>query len=489
MAELYNLTIAEARARLDAGEITSAELTEALLDRIAAVDNQVRAYLAISDDLAIEQARAADARRAQGASAGPLDGIPLAIKDVITTEGLTTTCGSKILENFVPPYDATAVARLKGAGAVLLGKTNCDEFAMGSSTERSAFFATRNPWDLERVPGGSSGGSAAAVAASAALGSLGTDTGGSIRQPASLCGVTGLKPTYGRVSRYGLVAFGSSLDQIGPFAWTARDCALILSAIAGADPRDSTAAAQPVPDYAAALSGDVRGLRVGVPKEYFVEGMEAGVEAAVRGALDVLRENGAELVEVSLPHTKYALPVYYIIAPAEASANLARYDGVRYGVKQPGDSYWDELERTRGSGFGAEVRRRIMLGTYALSAGYYDAYYKRAQQVRTLIRRDFEQAFAQVDILAAPTAPTVAFKLGAKTDDPLAMYLEDVCTLPINLAGVPGLVVPCGFSENLPVGLQLIGRPFDESTLLRAGDAYQRVTDWHTRRPALTPDA
>ncbi len=489
MAELYTLTIAEARARLDAGEITSAELTEALLDRIAAVDNQVRAYLAISDDLAIEQARAADARRAQGASAGPLDGIPLAIKDVITTEGLTTTCGSKILENFVPPYDATAVARLKGAGAVLLGKTNCDEFAMGSSTERSAFFATRNPWDLERVPGGSSGGSAAAVAASAALGSLGTDTGGSIRQPASLCGVTGLKPTYGRVSRYGLVAFGSSLDQIGPFAWTARDCALILSAIAGADPRDSTAAAQPVPDYAAALSGDVRGLRVGVPKEYFVEGMEAGVEAAVRGALDVLRENGAELVEVSLPHTKYALPVYYIIAPAEASANLARYDGVRYGVKQPGDSYWDELERTRGSGFGAEVRRRIMLGTYALSAGYYDAYYKRAQQVRTLIRRDFQQACAQVDVIAAPTAPTVAFKIGEKTDDPLAMYLEDVCTLPINLAGLPGLVVPCGFSENLPVGLQLIGRPFDESTLLRAGDAYQRVTDWHTRRPALTPDA
>ena len=489
MAELYNLTITEARARLDAGEITSAALTEALLDRIAAVDNQVRAYLAISDDLAIEQARAADARRAQGASAGPLDGIPLAIKDVITTEGLTTTCGSKILENFVPPYDATAVARLKDAGAVLLGKTNCDEFAMGSSTERSAFFPTRNPWDLERVPGGSSGGSAAAVAASIALGSLGTDTGGSIRQPASLCGVTGLKPTYGRVPRYGLVAFGSSLDQIGPFAWTARDCALILGAIAGADPRDSSAAPQPVPDYAAALSGDVRGLRVGVPKEYFVEGMEAGVEAAVRGALDVLRDNGAELVEVSLPHTKYALPAYYIIAPAEASANLARYDGVRYGVKQPGDSYWDELERTRGSGFGAEVRRRIMLGTYALSAGYYDAYYRRAQQVRTLIRRDFQQAFAQVDILAAPTAPTVAFKIGAKTDDPLAMYLEDVCTLPVNLAGMPGLVVPCGFSENLPVGLQLIGRPFDESTLLRAGDAYQRVTDWHTRRPALTPDA
>ncbi|MFN8503089.1 Asp-tRNA(Asn)/Glu-tRNA(Gln) amidotransferase subunit GatA [Kouleothrix sp.] len=489
MPELYELTIAEARERLDRGEITSVQLTEALLDRIAAVENQVRAFLAISDDLAIEQARAADARRAAGGPSSPLDGVPLAIKDVITTAGLTTTCGSKILENFVPPYDATAVARLKDAGAVLLGKTNCDEFAMGSSTERSAFFPTHNPWDLARVPGGSSGGSAAAVAAGEALGALGTDTGGSIRQPASLCGVTGLKPTYGRVSRYGLVAFGSSLDQIGPFARTARDCALILGAIAGADPRDSTAAPQPVPDYAAALSGDVRGLRVGVPKEYFVDGIEPGVEAAVRAALDVLRDGGAEVVEVSLPHTKYALPVYYIIAPAEASANLARYDGVRYGVKQPGDSYWDELERTRGAGFGAEVRRRIMLGTYALSAGYYDAYYRRAQQVRTLIRRDFTEAFEQVDIIAAPTAPTVAFKIGEKTDDPLAMYLEDVCTLPVNLAGMPGLVVPCGFSSELPVGLQLIGRPFGEATLLRAGDAYQRVTDWHTRRPALAPDA
>lgn len=486
MAELYELTITEARRRLDAGDITSVQLTEAVLERIAAVDSQVRAYLVISDDLAMRQARAADARRRAGNATGPLDGIPLAIKDVINVQGLTTTCGSKIIENFVPPYDSTAVARLKDAGAVLLGKTNCDEFAMGSSTERSAFFVTHNPWDLERVPGGSSGGSAAAVAAGAALGALGTDTGGSIRQPASLCGVTGLKPTYGRVSRYGLVAFGSSLDQIGPFAWTAHDCALILGAIAGADPHDSTAAPQPVPDYVAGLNGDVRGLRVGVPKEYFVEGLEVGVEAAVRDALELLRANGAEIVDVSLPHTKYALPVYYIIAPAEASANLARYDGVRYGVKQAGDSYWDELERTRGSGFGAEVRRRIMLGTYALSAGYYDAYYKRAQQVRTLIRRDFEQAFAQVDILAAPTSPTVAFKIGEKTDDPLAMYLEDVCTLPINLAGMPGLVVPCGFSAGLPVGLQLIGRPFDEGTLLRAGDAYQRMTDWHTRRPVLT---
>ncbi len=491
MPELYELTIAEARVRLDRGEITALELAQALLERIVGVDNQVRAYLAISDDLAIEQARAADQRRARGALASPLDGIPLAIKDVITTAGLTTTCGSQILENFVPPYDATAVARLKDAGAVLLGKTNCDEFAMGSSTERSAFFPTHNPWDLARVPGGSSGGSAAAVAAGEALGALGTDTGGSIRQPASLCGVTGLKPTYGRVPRYGLVAFGSSLDQIGPFARTARDCALILGAIAGADPHDSTAAPQPVPDYAAALTGDIRGLRVGVPREYFVDGIEPGVVAAVRQAIEVLRDGGAEIVEVSLPHTRYALPVYYIIAPAEASANLARYDGVRYGVKQPGDSYWDELERTRGAGFGAEVRRRIMLGTYALSAGYYDAYYKRAQQVRTLIRRDFTQAFEQVDLLAAPTAPTVAFKFGEKTDDPLAMYLEDVCTLPINLAGLPGLVVPCGCSPagaggpQLPVGLQLIGKPFDEATLLRVGDAYQGVTDWHTRRPVL----
>jgi aspartyl-tRNA(Asn)/glutamyl-tRNA(Gln) amidotransferase subunit A len=494
MAELYELTIAEARALLDRGAITSVELTQALLDRIVAVDNQVRAFLAIDDENALEQARAADEARGNRHSVGraqapPLQGIPLGIKDVISTEGLTTTCGSRMLEEYVPPYDATVVKRLKDAGAVLLGKTNCDEFAMGSSTERSAYFPTRNPWDLTRVPGGSSGGSAAAVAAGEALGTLGTDTGGSIRQPAALCGVTGLKPTYGRVSRYGLVAFASSLDQIGPFAWTARDCAILLGAIAGADPNDSTAAPQPAPDYEAALSGDLHGLRVGVPREYFVEGMEPGVEAAVRMAIDVLRDGGAEIVEVSLPHTKYALPVYYIIAPAEASANLARYDGVRYGLRVDDESYWGELEKTRGMGFGPEVRRRIMLGTYALSAGYYDAYYKRAQQVRTLIQRDFKQAFERVDFLAAPTAPTVAFRIGEKTDDPLAMYLEDVCTLPVNLAGMPGLVVPCGVSDTMPVGLQLIGRPFDEATLLRAGDAYQRVTDWHTRRPALAADA
>jgi aspartyl-tRNA(Asn)/glutamyl-tRNA(Gln) amidotransferase subunit A len=484
MTELHTLTIAEAREALGRGELSSAELTRALLDRIADVDSRVSAYLTVDEDGALAQARAADQRRATG-EASALLGVPLGIKDVITTEGVRTTCGSRLLERFVPPYDATSIARLKGAGAVLLGKLNCDEFAMGSSTENSAFAQTRNPWDLERVPGGSSGGSAAAVAARTALGTLGTDTGGSIRQPAAFCGVTGLKPTYGRVSRYGLVAFASSLDQIGPLAWTARDCAILLGALAGHDPLDGTSAPEPVPDYEAALSGDVRGLRVGVPKEFFVEGMQPGVEAAVRRAIDELRAAGAEVREVTLPHTKYALPVYYLIAPAEASANLARYDGVRYGLRVEDESYWDTLEKTRGAGFGPEVRRRIMLGTYALSAGYYDAYYKRAQQVRTLIRRDYQQAFEQVDLLAAPTTPSVAFRLGEHENDPLAMYLEDVCTLPINLAGLPGLVVPCGESDGMPVGLQLIGRPFDEATLLRVGDAYQRVTDWHTRRPAL----
>jgi aspartyl-tRNA(Asn)/glutamyl-tRNA(Gln) amidotransferase subunit A len=488
MTALHELTIAEARELLDNREITSIELTQACLDRIVGVDNQVRAFLAIDDEGALEQARQADEMPRRGEVTSPLRGIPLAIKDVISTTGLTTTCGSRMLEEYIPPYDATVIERLKHSGAVLLGKTNCDEFAMGSSNENSAFFPTRNPWDLERVPGGSSGGSAAAVAACEAPGALGTDTGGSIRQPAALCGVTGLKPTYGRVTRYGLVAFASSLDQIGPFAHTARDCAILLSAIAGADPLDSTSAPQSVPDYAAALTGDIRGLRIGVPREYFIEGLDAGVEGPVRAAIDALRDAGAEVIDVSLPHTKYALPVYYLIAPAEASANLARYDGVRYGLKVPDAPYWDELEKTRGEGFGPEVRRRIMLGTYALSAGYYDAYYKRAQQVRTLIRRDFQQVFEQVDLLAAPTAPTVAFKIGEKTDDPLAMYLEDVFTLPINLAGLPGLVVPCGLSEQLPVGLQLIGRPFDEATLLRVGDAYQRMTDWHTQRPTLIAD-
>jgi aspartyl-tRNA(Asn)/glutamyl-tRNA(Gln) amidotransferase subunit A len=483
MTERYDLTLSAASAALAAGELSSLELTEALLARIEAVEPAVGAFITVTAERALEQARAADASR--GRDSGPLHGVPLAIKDVICTEGVRTTCGSAILETFVPPYDATAVARLKAAGAVSLGKLNCDEFAMGSSTETSAFHVTRNPWNRERVPGGSSGGSAAVVAARMALGSLGTDTGGSIRQPAALCGVSGLKPSYGRVSRFGLVAFGSSLDQIGPFAWTVADLALIMQAIAGHDPRDGTSAQLPVPDYSAALTGEIRGLRVGVPREYFVEGMEPGVEQATRAAIEVLKAQGAEVVEVSLPYTKYALPTYYIVAPAEASANLARYDGVRYGPREQGESMWEEMELTRGRRFGPEVRRRIMLGTYALSAGYYDAYYKRAQQVRTLIKRDFEQAFTQVDVLAAPTSPTIAFKIGQKLDDPVAMYLSDVCTLPINLAGVPGLVVPCGFSEGMPVGLQLIGRPFEEATLLRMGDAYQRVTDWHARRPEL----
>jgi aspartyl-tRNA(Asn)/glutamyl-tRNA(Gln) amidotransferase subunit A len=484
--DFLNLTIADAHQLLTRREVSAVELTQAALDRIVAVDNSVKAFLAIDDEGALEQAQAADQRIAHG-NARPLTGIPLAIKDVLAMQGTATTCGSRMLEEWVAPYDATAIARLKAENAVLLGKVNMDEFAMGSSTENSAFFVTRNPWDVERVPGGSSGGSAVAVAAGEALGSLGTDTGGSIRQPAALCGVTGLKPTYGRVSRYGLVAFASSLDQIGPFGRTARDCALLLEAIAGADINDSTAARESVPHYAGMLDGDMRGLRIGVPKEYFVEGMEPGVEQTVRAAIDALGELGAEIVEVSLPHTKYALPVYYIVAPAEASANLARFNGVRYGLHIEGESVWDEMEQTRGAGFGTEVRRRIMLGTYALSAGYYDAYYKRAQQVRTLIRRDFKQVFEQVDLLAAATTPTVAFRIGEKTDDPLAMYLNDVLTLPASLAGVPGLTLPCGFADGLPVGLQLLGRPFDEGTLLRAGDAYQRVTEWHMQRPQLTP--
>lgn len=483
MSELHQLTLQQASAALAAGELTSLALTEALLERINSLEPTLHAFLSITGEQALEAARAADVSRSS--SSGPLHGMPIAIKDVICTRGVTTTCGSAILEGFVPPYNATVVERLNAAGAISVGKLNCDEFAMGSSTENSAYQVTRNPWDRERVPGGSSGGSAAAVAAGMVPASLGTDTGGSIRQPAALCGVSGLKPTYGRVSRYGLIAYGSSLDQIGPLAWSAADLALMLEAIAGHDPRDGTSANLPVPNYRAALTGDLRGLRIGVPREYFVEGIDPEVEAVTRTAIEVLREQGAELVEVSLPHTKYALPTYYIIAPAEASANLARYDGVRYGPREPGTGMWESIEQTRGQRFGAEVRRRIMLGTYALSAGYYDAYYRRAQQVRTLIKADFSNAFAHVDLLAAPTSPTVAFKIGQKLDDPLAMYLSDVCTLPINLAGVPGLVVPCGFSAGLPVGLQLIGPAFAEESLLRVGDAYQRVTAWHTQRPAV----
>lgn len=487
MTAFHTLTIKAAQAAMEAGEFTSVEYTEALLARIHTLEPRLGAFLTVSADKALEQARAADAqRRTRSPRVSPLLGIPLGIKDVICTEGIRTTCASRMLEHFIPPYDATVISRLREAGAVIIGKTNCDEFAMGSSNENSAFHLVRNPWDLSRVPGGSSGGSAAAVAAQEIPASLGTDTGGSIRQPAALCGVCGLKPTYGRVSRYGLIAYASSLDQIGPIARDIPDIAMLLQAIAGHDPLDGTSSPQPVPDYLAALTGDIRGVRLGVPKEYFIiEGMEAGVERATHEAIAVLRDLGAVVQEVSLPHTRYALPTYYVVATAEASSNLSRYDGVRYGLRVSGETMWDEIEKTRTAGFGPEVRRRIMLGTYALSAGYYDAYYLRAQRVRTLIRRDFEQAFALVDVLVTPPSPTVAFRIGQKTADPIAMYLSDIFTLATNLAGIPGLVFPCGQSEGLPVGLQLLGRPFDEATLLRVADAYQRVTDWHTRLPTI----
>jgi len=468
-----------------AGEISAVELTEAVQDRILAVDNDVKAYLTMTPEEALAQARAADERRAAGED-GLLLGIPMAIKDILCTEGVRTTCGSRILEDFVPPYDATAVARLKAAGAILLGKTNTDEFAMGSSTENSAFFTTHNPWDLDRVPGGSSGGSAAAVAAGECLGALGTDTGGSVRQPAGLCGVVGFKPTYGRVSRYGLVAFASSLDQVGVLAKDITDAAILLQVIAGHDVRDSTSIDAPVPGYSAALVGDVQGVRIGVPREYFIEGMQPEVEAAVRAAVDHLADLGADVAEVTLPHTDYALPVYYLIAPAEASANLARYDGVRYTVRVDDGGVDEMYKATRGRGFGPEVKRRIMLGTYALSAGYYDAYYLKAQKVRTLIKADFDAAFEQVDVIVAPTTPTTAFRIGEKSGDPLQMYLSDVFTLSMNLAGICGLSLPCGFDgDGLPIGLHVMGPALGEPQVLRVAYAYEQSTGWHTRRSPL----
>ncbi|HMH49020.1 MAG TPA: Asp-tRNA(Asn)/Glu-tRNA(Gln) amidotransferase subunit GatA [Candidatus Acidoferrum sp.] len=484
--EPTGLTMHELTARYRRGEIAPTEATEAYFARIAERDPQVAAYLTLTREQALAAARAADARYRAGAPRGPLDGVPIAYKDVLCTEGIVTTCGSKILERFVPPYDATVVARLGAAGAVMLGKTNMDEFAMGSSTEHSAFRPTRNPWDLERVPGGSSGGSAAAVGAELAAAALGTDTGGSVRQPAAFCGVVGLKPTYGRISRYGLIAFASSLDHIGPLTRDVRDCALLLHAIAGVDPHDSTSVDEPVPDYPAMLEGGVRGLTLGVPREYFGSGLDPEVEAAVRAAIARLADLGAAIEEVSLPNTDYGLAVYYIVAPAEASSNLARYDGVKYGLRAPGGKDLIDMEsRTRAAGFGAEVKRRIMLGTYALSAGYYDAYYGRAQKVRTLVRRDFEAAFARVDLLVAPTTPTAAFKHGDKAD-PLAMYLNDVFTVGGDLAGLPAMSVRCGFTAaGLPIGLQLMARPFDEARLLRAAHAYEQSTDWLARRPTL----
>ena len=468
------------------GETTPTAVTEAYLARIETLDGRVGAYLTVTREPALRAAAAAEARHRARAPLGPLDGVPVALKDVLCTKGVRTTCGSKILERFVPPYDATVVARLAAAGAVVLGKTNMDEFAMGSSTEHSAFKPTRNPWDLARVPGGSSGGSAVAVAADLAAGAFGTDTGGSIRQPAAFCGTVGLKPTYGRVSRYGLVAFASSLDQIGPLAQDVHDAALLLQAIAGHDPRDATSVAAPVPDYAAALDGNVHGLRAGIPREYFAEGVDPEITRAVRAAIETLRGLGVATEEVSLPTTDYALAAYYLIAPAEASSNLARYDGVKYGLRVPGARDLIEMSsKTRAAGFGAEVKRRVMLGTYALSAGYYEAYYGRAQKVRTLVRRDFETAFTRVDLILAPTTPNVAFKHGEKAD-PLAMYLNDALTIPVNLAGLPGLSVRCGFTAaGLPIGLQLIGKPFDEARLLRVAHAHERATTWLARKPTL----
>jgi aspartyl-tRNA(Asn)/glutamyl-tRNA(Gln) amidotransferase subunit A len=485
MTELYALSISEAGELLRQKKISAVELTKAHLERIRAVEPQVRAFTLVTDELALQQAEEADRRFASGEQVFPLTGIPLAIKDVICTKDITTTCGSRMLEHFKPPYDATVMKRLNEQGIVMVGKTNMDEFAMGSSTEHSAFFPTHNPWDLERAPGGSSGGSAAAVAAGMAMGAYGSDTGGSIRQPASLCNVVGLKPTYGRVSRFGLVAFGSSLDQIGPFARSARDAALLLQAIAGHDSWDGTSSPNPVPDYGAALSGTIKGLKIGVPDEYWVEGTQPGVVKAVREGIERLRELGAEVSPVSLPYTKYGVSAYYIIAPAEASANLARYDGVKYGYSYRDTSdMWESMEKTRQYGFGPEVKRRIMLGTYALSAGYYDAYYKQAEKVRTLITRDFEQAFERFDALVSPASPTVAFRIG-EISDPYQMYLQDVFTIPANLAGICGVSIPGGFSEGLPVGLQLLGPAFGEDTILQVADAFERVTDFHTRWPSL----
>ncbi len=482
---LYSLSISQLAPLLARREVSPVEVTDQLLERIARVDGQLNAYLTVDADGARAQARDAEARLGRG-EATPLTGVPLALKDVLITRGLRTTCASRILENFVPPFDATVCQRLRQAGAVFLGKVNMDEFAMGSSTENSAFGPTHNPWNRECIPGGSSGGSAAAVAADLCIASLGSDTGGSIRQPACHCGVVGLKPTYGRVSRYGLVAYASSLDQIGPLTKEVRDAALLLQVIAGHDPRDSTCLDAAAPDYLESLGREIKGLKIGVPKEYFGEGLDPEVEAAVQKALQTLAGLGADLVEVSLPHTEYAVAVYYVLAVAEASSNLARYDGVKYGIRAEGKNLLEMYGATRTQGFGAEVRRRIMLGTYALSAGYYDAYYRKASQVRALMRGDFETAFQQCDLLATPVSPTPAFRLGEKMADPLTMYLSDIFTISANLAGIPGISVPCGFSGGgLPIGLQLMGPPLGEAVLLQAAYAFEQATDFHKRKADL----
>jgi len=486
---LNQLAISELTARLAKREVSAREAMQSCLDQIARVDGKIHAFISHNDADALAQADAADKLLSQGASGAnrPLLGVPVAVKDVLAVKNQPLNCGSKILGKFVSPYDATVVEKLKAAGAIVFGRLNMDEFAMGSSTENSAFGVTKNPWDITRIPGGSSGGSAAAVAADEVIAALGSDTGGSIRQPAALCGCVGLKPTYGRVSRYGLVAFASSLDQIGSLTKDARDAATMLGVMGGHDSRDSTSVPQPVPDYTAALTGDIKGLKLGLPKEYMIGGLDAEVKAAVDTAVKQLQSLGAEIVEISLPHTDYAAATYYIIAPAEASANLARFDGIRYGARVDGADPIELYGRTRGVGFGAEVKRRIILGTYVLSSGYYDAYYLRAQKVRTLIRNDFLKAFENVDAIVTPTTPTAAFKIGEKFDDPLQMYLCDVFTLACNLSGICGVSLPCGFTKSpkLPIGLQLLGKPFGEATLLKIAHAYERSTSWHKEKPPL----
>jgi aspartyl-tRNA(Asn)/glutamyl-tRNA(Gln) amidotransferase subunit A len=484
------LPLGELSAALSRKEVSSRAVADACLARIERLDGRLGAFVRVTFVEARAAAKAADERRAKGAALSPLDGVPLGLKDIFCQRGVETTCGSRILEGYKPPYDATVVARLKAAGAVLVGKLNMDEFAMGSSTENSAFGPTRNPWDLERTPGGSSGGSAAAVAARLVPGAFGTDTGGSIRQPAALVGSVGLKPTYGRVSRFGVIAFASSLDQVGPFAQDVRGVALLLAAVAGQDPRDQTSSARPVPDYAARLDSGVKGLRIGVPAEYFGEGLDPEVEKAVRASIALLEREGCAVKPISLPNSPHAIATYYLVATAEASSNLARYDGVRFGLRAKAGSLLEQYEKTRAQGFGAEVKRRIMLGTYALSAGYYDAYYLRAQKVRALIRQDFDRAFAEVDAIVSPTSPTAAFRLGEKVEDPLAMYLNDIYTVPVNLAGLPGLSAPSGFTQTgLPIGVQLIGKPWDEETLLRLARAHERVNDAGRKLPRLAAEA
>lgn len=484
--ELTGLTAHEAQDLLTSGQVSSVELTEAVLKRVDEIEPQLHSFITVTRERALEAARSADEARTAGKAVGPLSGIPVMVKDNLSTEGVPTTAGSRILKGYTPPYDAFVVEQLRSNGAVIIGKGNLDEFAMGSSTEHSSFGTTRNPWDTDRVPGGSSGGPAASVAASECFVSLGSDTGGSIRQPAALCGIVGMKPTYGLVSRYGLIAFGSSLDQIGPFSRDVRDSADTLSVISGHDVRDSTSLDTPGQDFSDALTGDISGMRLGVPREYLVDGMEPGVKAAFEKSLETLKGLGATLEEVSLPLTDQALAVYYIIAPSEASANLARYDGFKYGnAVNDVPTAWDVMDQTREQGFGAEVKRRILIGAYALSAGYYDAYYKKAQQVRTLIRQEFAQTFDKFDALVTPTSPTVAFKSGEKMDDPVAMYLSDVCTIPVNIAGLPAISVPGGMSEGLPVGLQFIGPQMGDGTVLRVAHAYEQATEWHRLKPGI----